>query len=120
MNDDKALATRKTTLGSTLFKIISLPFYSVFNIASFIFFDMSLNKFLDFNDTKKWPLLILRLIVICSLLLFVVPYIISNANTIAHTLSTLTTADILNILNRILVGILAFAVLSIILFKLLH
>lgn len=38
MNDDKALATKKTTLGSTLFKIISLPFYIVFNIASFIFF----------------------------------------------------------------------------------
>ena len=50
----------------------------------------------------------------------VVPYIISNANTIAHTLSTLTTADILNILNMILVSTLAFAVLSIILFKLLH
>lgn len=120
MNDNKALTTKKTTLGSKLFKIISLPFYIVFNIASFIFFGMSLNKFLDFNNAKKWPLLILRLVVICSLLLFVVPYIISNTNTIVHTLSTLTTADILNILNMILVGTLAFAVLSIILFKLLH
>lgn len=120
MIDDKTVTTKKVTLGYTLFKIISLPFFIVFNIASFLFFGMSLNKFLDFNDTKKWPLLILRLIAICSLLIFVVPYIISNANTIAHTLSTLTTADILNILNMILVGTLAFAILSIILFKLLH
>lgn len=121
MIDDKTVTTKKVTIGYTLFKIISFPFYIVFNIISFIFFGMSLNKFLDLDTTnKKWPLLILRLIVICSLLLFVVPYIISNANTISHTLSTLTATDILNILNMILVGTLAFAVLSIILFKLLH
>ena len=42
MNDDKALTTKKVTLSSTIFKIISLPFYIVFNIASFIFFGMSL------------------------------------------------------------------------------
>lgn len=120
MIDDKTVTTKKVTLGYTLFKIISLPFYIVFNIASFIFFGMSLNKFLDFNNAKKWPLLILRLVVICSLLLFVLPYILSNFHTIIHTLSTLTTTDILNILNMILVGTIAFAILSIILFKLLH
>lgn len=60
MNDDKALATRKTTLGSTLFKIISLPFFIIFNIVSFIFFGMSLNKFLDFNNTKKMAVINLK------------------------------------------------------------
>jgi len=93
----------------------------VFNIISFIFFGMSLNKFLDLDTTnKKWPMLCIRMIIICSFLIIVLPYILSNFHTIIHTLSTLTTADILNILNMILVGTLAFAVLSIILFKLLH
>ena len=121
MMNDKTLDKKKISLRSTLFKIISFPFYIIFNIISFIFFGMSLNKFLDLDTTdRNWPLLCLRMIIICSFLVFILPYIISNANTIAHTLSTLTTADILNILNMILVGTLTFAVLSIILFKLLH
>lgn len=60
MNDNKALATKKISFSSTLFKIINLPFYIVFNIASFIFFGMSLNKFLDFNDTKKMAVINLK------------------------------------------------------------
>lgn len=119
MNDDKTLATKKVTLSSTIFKIISLPFFIIFNIASFIFFGMSLNKFFNPDYAKNWILLCPRVAIICSLLL-TLPTIISNANTIIYKLSTLTTADILNILNIVLVGTLAFAVLSIILFKLLH
>jgi len=119
--NDNILDKKKVTLSSKIFKIISFPFYIVFNIISFIFFGMSLNKFLDLDTTnKKWPMLCIRMIIICSFLIIVLPYILSNFHTIIHTLSTLTTTDILNILNMILVGTLAFAVLSIILFKLLH
>lgn len=120
INEKQSTKNNKSIL-TVIFKIISFPFYIIFNIISFIFFGMSLNKFLDFDTTNKnWPLLCLRMILICSFLIFVLPYILSNFHTIIHVLSTLTTTDILNILNMILVGTLAFAVLSIILFKLLH
>lgn len=122
MIDEKILdkPTNKKTFLSVPFKIIGFPFYIVFNIVSFIFFGISFNKFINSNDTKNWPMLCIRMIIVCSFLLFVLPYILSNWHTIIHTLSTLRTEDILNILNMILVGSLAFAVLSIILFKLLH
>lgn len=100
-----------------IFKLVSLPFYIVFNIASFIFFGMSLRKLMDPDHIKHWPVIIIRTIIIVNLLYFL-PYILNNANTIMYKLSTLTTTDILNILNMILVGTLAIGALSIILFKL--
>lgn len=121
MINEKQTTKSTKSIPAIIFKIVSLPFYIVFNIASFIFFGMSLNKFLDLDTTnKKWPMLCIRIIIICSFLIFVLPYILSNFHTIIHVLSTLTTTDILHISNIILVGALAFAVLSIILFKLLH
>lgn len=119
MIDEKQ--TTKTTKGipTIIFKIVSLPFYIVFNIASFIFFGMSISKLMNPDDYKNWPVIIIRTIVIVNLL-YILPYILSNANKIIYKLSALTYTDILHISNMILVGTLAFAVLSIILFKLLH
>lgn len=51
--NDNILDKKKVTLSSKIFKIISFPFYIVFNIISFIFFGMSLNKFLDLDTTNK-------------------------------------------------------------------
>lgn len=117
---DKKQTTKTTkSILTIIFKIISLPFYIIFNIASFIFFGMSISKLMNTDNYKNWPIIIIRTIVIINLL-YILPYILSNINTIMYKLSTLTTADILYISNIILVGTLAFAVLSIILFKLLH
>ena len=117
---DKKQTTKNTkSIPAIIFKIISLPFYIIFNIASFIFFGISISKLMNPDDYKNWPVIIIRTIIIINVL-YILPYILSNINTIMYKLSTLTTTDILNILNMILVGTLAFAVLSIILFKLLH
>lgn len=117
---DKKQTTKNTkSIPTIVFKIISLPFYIVFNIASFIFFGMSIGKLMNPDDYKNWPVIIIRTIIIINVL-YILPYILSNFHTLIHVLSTLTTTNILNILNMILVGTLAFAVLSIILFKLLH
>ena len=121
MINEKQSTKNNKNIPTVIFKIISFPFYIIFNIISFIFFGMSLNKFLDFDTTNKnWPLLCLRMIIICSFLIFVLPYILSNFYTIIHTLSALTPTNILHILNMILVGTIAIGALSIILFKLLN
>lgn len=119
MIDKKQTTENTKSIPTIVFKIISLPFYIVFNIASFIFFGMSIGKLMNPDDYKNWPVIIIRTIIIINVL-YILPYILSNFHTLIHVLSTLTTTDILNILNMILVGTLAFAVLSIILFKLLH
>lgn len=119
MIDEKQTTKNTKSIPAIIFKIISLPFYIIFNIASFIFFGMSIGKLMNPAGYKNWPVIIIRTIVIINLL-YILPYILSNFHTLIHVLSTLTTTDILNILNIILVGALAFAVLSIILFKLLH
>lgn len=118
MIDEKQTTENTKSIPTIVFKIVSFPFYIVFNIASFIFLGMSLNKLMG-DDYKNWPVIIIRMIIIINVL-YILPYILSNANKIMYKLSTLTATDILNILNIILVGTLAFAVLSIILFKLLH
>ena len=119
MIDEKQTTKTTKSIPAIIFKIVSLPFYIVFNIASFIFFGMSISKLMNPDDYKNWPVIIIRTIIIINVL-YILPYILSNFHTLIHVLSTLTTTDILNILNIILVGALAFAVLSIILFKLLH
>lgn len=53
-------------------------------------------------------------------IIYILPYILSNINKIIYKLSALTYTDILNISNMILCGTIVIAVLSIILFKLLH
>lgn len=119
MIDEKQTTENTKSIPAIIFKIVSLPFYIIFNIASFIFFGMSIGKLMNPDDYKNWPVIIIRTIIIINVL-YILPYILSNFHTLIHILSTLTTTDILNILNIILVGTLAFAVLSIILFKLLH
>ena len=117
---DKKQTTKNTkSIPAIIFKIISLPFYIIFNIASFIFFGMSISKLMNPDDYKNWPAIIIRTIVIVNLL-YILPYILSNANKIIYKLSALTYTDILHISNIILCGTIAIAVLSIILFKLLH
>ena len=119
MIDEKQTTKNTKSIPAIIFKIISLPFYIIFNIASFIFFGMSISKLMNPDDYKNWPAIIIRTIVIVNLL-YILPYILSNANKIIYKLSALTYTDILHISNIILVGTIAFAVLSIILFKLLH
>lgn len=119
MIDEKQTTENTKSIPAIIFKIISLPFYIVFNIASFIFFGMSIGKLMNPDDYKNWPVIIIRTIIIINVL-YILPYILSSINTIMYKLSTLTTTDILNISNIILCGTIAFAVLSIILFKLLH
>ena len=119
MIDKKQTTENTKSIPTIIFKIVSLPFYIVFNIASFIFFGMSIGKLMNPDDYKNWPAIIIRTIVIVNLL-YILPYILSNANKIIYKLSALTYTDILHISNIILVGTLTFAVLSIILFKLLH
>jgi len=119
MIDKKQTTENTKSIPTIVFKIISLPFYIVFNIASFIFFGMSIDKLMHPDDYKNWPVIIIRTIVIVNLL-YILPYILSNAHKIIYKLSALTYTDILHISNIILVGTLTFAVLSIILFKLLH
>ena len=119
MIDKKQTTENTKSIPTIVFKIISLPFYIIFNIASFIFFGMSIGKLMNPDDYKNWPVIIIRTIVIINLL-YILPYILSSINTIMYKLSTLTTTDILNISNTILCGTIVIAVLSIILFKLLH
>lgn len=119
MIDEKQTTKNTKSIPAIIFKIVSLPFYIVFNIASFIFFGMSIGKLMNPDDYKNWPVIIIRTIIIINVL-YILPYILSNFHTLIHVLSTLTTADILYISNIILCGTIAFAVLSIILFKLLH
>lgn len=119
MIDEKQPTENTKSIPAIIFKIISLPFYIIFNIASFIFFGMSISKLMNPDDYKNWPAIIIRTIVIINML-YILPYILSNINKIIYKLSALTYTDILHISNMILVGTLAFAVLSIILFKLLH
>ena len=119
MIDEKQTTENTKSIPAIIFKIISLPFYIVFNIASFIFFGMSISKLMNPDDYKNWPVIIIRTIIIINVL-YILPYILSSINTIMYKLSTLTTTDILNISNTILCGTIVIAVLSIILFKLLH
>lgn len=119
MIDKKQTTENTKSIPTIIFKIVSLPFYIVFNIASFIFFGMSIGKLMNPDDYKNWPVIIIRTIIIINVL-YILPYILSNANKIIYKLSTLTTTDILNISNTILCGTIVIAVLSIILFKLLN
>lgn len=119
MIDEKQTTENTKSIPAIIFKIVSLPFYTVFNIASFIFFGMSIGKLMNPDDYKNWPVIIIRTIIIINVL-YILPYILSSINTIMYKLSTLTTADILYISNIILCGTIVIAVLSIILFKLLH
>lgn len=119
MIDKKQTTENTKSIPAIIFKIVSLPFYIIFNIISFIFFGMSINKLMNPDDYKNWPVIIIRTIIIINVLC-ILPYILSSIHTIMYKLSILTTADILYISNIILCGTIAFAVLSIILFKLLH
>lgn len=119
MIDEKQTTENTKSIPAIIFKIVSLPFYIVFNIASFIFFGMSISKLMNPDDYKNWPVIIIRTIIIINML-YILPYILSSINTIMYKLSTLTYTDILHISNIILCGTIAFAVLSIIIFKLLH
>ena len=119
MIDKKQTTENTKSIPAIIFKIVSLPFYIVFNIASFIFFGMSIGKLMNPDDYKNWPVIIIRTIIIINVL-YILPYILSSINTIMYKLSTLTTTDILNISNMILCDTIVIAVLSIILFKLLH
>lgn len=119
MIDEKQTTKNTKSIPAIIFKIVSLPFYIVFNIASFIFFGMNISKLMNPDDYKNWPVIILRTLIIVNLFYFL-PYILSNANKIIYKLSALTYTDILHISNIILCGTIAFAVLSIILFKLLN
>lgn len=115
---DKKQTTKNTkSIPTIVFKIISLPFYIIFNIISFIFFGMSINKLMNPDDSKNWPVIIIRTIAIINLL-YILPYILSNINKIIYKLSTLTYTDILHISNIILCVTIGIAALSIILFKL--
>lgn len=117
MIDKKQTTENTKSIPAIIFKIISLPFYIIFNIASFIFFGMSISKLMNPDDYKNWPIIIIRTIIIINVL-YILPYILSSINTIMYKLSTLTTADILNISSMILCGTIIIAALSIILFKL--
>ena len=119
MIDEKQTTKTTKSIPTIVFKIISLPFYIIFNIASFIFFGMSINKLIDPDDYKNRPVIILRTLIIVNLFYFL-PYILSNANKIIYKLSTLTYTDILHISNIILCVTIGIATLSIILFKLLN
>ena len=119
MIDEKQTTENTKSIPAIIFKIVSLPFYIVFNIASFIFFGMSIGKLMNPDDYKNWPVIIIRTIVIINLL-YILPYILSNANKIIYKLSALTYTDILHISNIILCVTIGIAALSIILFKLLN
>ena len=117
---DKKQTTKTTkSIPAIIFKIVSLPFYIVFNIASFIFFGMSIGKLMNPDDYKNWPVIIIRTIIIINVL-YILPYILSNINKIIYKLSALTYTDILHISNIILCVTIGIATLSIILFKLLN
>lgn len=117
---DKKQTTKTTkSIPAIIFKIVSLPFYIVFNIASFIFFGMSIGKLMNPDDYKNWPVIIIRTIAIINLF-YILPYILSNINKIIYKLSALTYTDILHISNIILCVTIGIATLSIILFKLLN
>lgn len=53
MIDEKQTTKTTKSIPTIIFKIISLPFYIIFNIASFIFFGMSLNKLMNPDDYKN-------------------------------------------------------------------
>ena len=126
---DKKQTTKTTkSIPAIIFKIVSLPFYIVFNIVSFIFFGMSIGKLMNPDDYKNWPVIIIRTIIIINVL-YILPYILSNINkiiyklsalTYTYKLSALTYTDILHISNIILCVTIGIATLSIILFKLLN
>lgn len=117
---DKKQTTKTTkSIPAIIFKIVSLPFYIVFNIVSFIFFGMSIGKLMNPDDYKNWPVIIIRTIIIINVL-YILPYILSNINKIIYKLSALTYTDILHISNIILCVTIGIATLSIILFKLLN
>ena len=117
MIDEKQ--TTENSIPAIIFKIVSLPCYIVFNIASFIFFGMSIGKLMNPDDYKNWPVIIIRTIIIINVL-YILPYILSSINTIIYKLSILTYTDILHISNMILCVTIGIAALSIILFKLLN
>lgn len=119
MIDKKQTTENTKSIPTIIFKIVSLPFYIIFNIASFIFFGMSIGKLMNPDDYKNWPVIIIRTIVIINLL-YILPYILSNINKIIYKLSALTYTDILHISNIILCVTIGIATLSIILFKLLN
>lgn len=119
MIDEKQTTENTKSIPAIIFKIVSLPFYIVFNIASFIFFGMSIGKLMNPDDYKNWPVIIIRTIIIINVL-YILPYILSSINTIIYKLSILTYTDILHISNMILCVTIGIAALSIILFKLLN
>lgn len=119
MIDEKQTTKNNKSILTVIFKIISFPFYIIFNIISFIFFGMSIGKLMNSDDYKNWPVIIIRTIVIINLL-YILPYILSNINKIIYKLSALTYTDILHISNIILCVTIGIATLSIILFKLLN
>lgn len=119
MIDEKQTTKNNKSILTVIFKIISFPFYIIFNIISFIFFGMSIGKLMNPDDYKNWPVIIIRTIVIINLL-YILPYILSNINKIIYKLSALTYTDILHISNIILCVTIGIATLSIILFKLLN
>ena len=119
MIDKKQTTENTKSIPTIIFKIVSLPFYIIFNIASFIFFGMSIGKLIKQDDYKNCTVIIIRTIVIINLL-YILPYILSNINKIIYKLSALTYTDILHISNIILCVTIGIATLSTILFKLLN
>lgn len=53
MIDEKQTTENTKSIPTIVFKIVSLPFYIIFNIASFIFFGISISKLMNPDDYKN-------------------------------------------------------------------